>query len=155
MSKRPGASDRHAVRRRLRREAAASRPAFSPTLQARIEAALPAGRAARRRVPSAAGLTTLVGGVAAGCLAVAVWLAAGWDSPPRPDGVVRVATVAGVAEIPAIDQLPLWDELGEEVIAGTAALAAEAVGLPRWNDLVDAGAAVVGPGDDRASPITP
>jgi hypothetical protein len=62
---------------------------------------------------------------------------------------------AALPEPVAIDQLPLWEELEGEVLAGTAALAAEAVGLPRWNDLVAAGAAFVGPGDDQSAPITP
>lgn len=142
------------LRRRLRREAATSRPAFSPALQSRIEAALSAERASRRRVPWAAGLTAFAGCAAAGCLAVAVWLAGGRDPRPGVDEAARVVAAA-VPEPVAIDQLPLWDELGGDVLAGTAALAAEAVGLPRWNDLVAAGAAFVGPGDDQSAPITP
>jgi hypothetical protein len=142
------------LRRRLRREAAASRPAFSPALQTRIEAALSAERASRRRVPWTAGLTAVAGCVAAACLAAAVWLAGGRDPQPGADEAARVVTAA-LPEPVAIDQLPLWEELEGEVLAGTAALAAEAVGLPRWNDLVAAGAAFVGPGDDQSAPITP
>lgn len=137
--------------RQLRREAARGRPAFSPQLQARIEQAVgEAGRdRSRRAAPWAAALS------AAGCAILVVggglWPATGPVSPvTRP-----TPAVTGIDEPPPIDQLPLLDEIGAVLLNETAALTAEAVGLPRWNDLVMAGSALVAPGDDRPQPITP
>lgn len=142
--------------RRLRREAARDRPAFSPDLQARIIAAVGgAGRGRKRRVsPGAAARAAIccvllgIGGVGGG-----LWLAARPASPPTQPAPA-VAAADGAVDPPPIDQLPLLDEIGTEILEETAAIAAEAVGLPRWNDLVDAGAAFVTPGDGRPGPVT-
>jgi hypothetical protein len=112
MGREPRASDREAVRRRLRRDAAA------------------------------------------GCLTVAGWLAGGRDPRPRSDEAARVVATAPI-EPPPIEQLPLLDEVGAQLLAGAAAFAAEVVGLPRWNDLVDAGTAFAPAGDDWPGPVTP
>ena len=154
MGREPRASDGEAVRRWLRREAAASRPPFSPAFQARIEAALSAEPSPRRRVSGAVGLMELAGCAAAGCLAVAFWLAGGRDPQPLSDEAARVV-VATPIEPPSIEQLPLLEEVGAQLLAGTAAFAAEVVGLPRWNDLVDAGTAFAPAGDDWPGAVTP
>lgn len=125
---------------RLRQEATRSRPAFSPALQERIiEAAVrelacsptqPAPRAGR--VPAVV--------AAAACMLLAAGLSARGRGPaPSPP--------VAVAAEPSLDDLPSLEEIGDEWTKGTAALAAEAVGLPRWNDLVDAGRFVVDPRD--------
>lgn len=140
--------------RRMRREAARDRPAFSPDLQARIMTAVGgAGRGLNRRASPgaaarAAACCTLLGVVGG------LWLAAGPASPPIQP-VPAVAAADGAVEPPPIDQLPLLDEIGAEILEETAAIAAEAVGLPRWNDVVDAGAAFTAPGEDWPGPFTP
>jgi hypothetical protein len=148
-----GVGDEADLVRRLRREAARDRPAFSPDLQARIMAAVgDAGCSRTHRVaPRAAVLS------AACCALLGVvgglWLAAGpASSPIQP--APAVAAADGAVEPPPIDQVPLLDEIGTEILEETAAIAAEAVGLPRWNDLVDAGADFVAPGDDWSGTIT-
>ena len=154
MARRRETGDRRDLRRRLRREAAADRPAFSSALQTRIEASLSAEHGPNRRGSRQTVSTMLVGSAAAACLALAAWLG-GWRDPrPGEDEAAFAATVA-LPEPAAIDELPLWDELGGDLLAGTAELAAEAIGMPRWNDLVAAGAVIVGPGDDLSSPISP
>ena len=47
------------------------------------------------------------------------------------------STATAMPEI-TIDQMPLPEEIGAVLLAETAAIAAEAVGLPQWNDLVAA-----------------
>lgn len=61
----------------------------------------------------------------------------------RQPGFARVLRRAARRERPAHDTdleerilLPLPDEIGAHLLAETAALAAEAIGLPRWTDLV-------------------
>lgn len=138
--------------RRLRREAARGRPEFSPALQARImDSVSGAGRGRRRPVTAwaAAVIGCAILGVGAG-----LWLS-GWPlatSSDRPPAAVLATSY----DPPSIDELPLPDELGARLLAGTAAIAAEAVGLPRWNDLVDAGTAAFGPaGDDWPGAVSP
>jgi hypothetical protein len=140
--------------RRLRREAGRGRPAFSPALQSRIVAAVAVDPGPSRRGPRAAGPATLVGCVAAGCLAVAVCLAGGRDARPPGDESARFVSAAAFLEPPRLEHLPLPDEIGADLLAGTAAIAAEAVGLPRWNDLCDAGAALVGAEFVGPGPVT-
>jgi hypothetical protein len=74
---------------------------------------------------------------------------------PTPSARSAPAVAAAAVEPASIDQLPLLDELGAELLAGTATIAAEAVGLPRWSDLVDAGTAFAALGDDRPGSVTP
>jgi hypothetical protein len=148
-----GVGDDADLVRRLRREAARDRPAFAPDLQARIMAAVAdAGRSRTHRVaPRAAVLSALccaLLGVGGG-----LWLAAGPASLPI-QRAPEMAAADGAVEPPPIDQLPLLDEVGREILEETAAIAAEAVGLPRWNDLVDAGAAFGAPGDDWSGTVT-
>jgi hypothetical protein len=146
-----GVGDDADLVRRLRREAARDRPAFSPDLQARIMAAVGGtGRGRSRRVSPRA---TALAAVCCAILGVGggLWIAAGpAASRIRP----AVAAADGAVEPPSIDQLPLLDEVGREILEETAAIAAEAVGLPRWNDLVDAGAAFGAPGDDWSGTVT-
>jgi hypothetical protein len=106
-------------------------------------------RQASRRAAVWAAAWCAILGVAGG-----LWLSIGpAASPMRPPLAVAVADGAG--EPPPIDQVPLLDEIGAEFLAETAAIAAEAVGLPRWNDLVDADAAFAAPGEDWPGPFTP
>ena len=124
--------------RRLRREAAGDRPAFSPDLQSRIVTAVAdrGRRWSRRLAPRAA-----LAGVCCGLLGVGggLWLTAKPPAPPiEPAMAATLAAIDGAGERLAIDQMPLLDEIGSELLMGMAAIAAEAVGLPRWNDLADA-----------------
>ena len=73
----------------------------------------------------------------------------------RSPAAVKLLLLRGRRQPPPIDKLPLPEELGARLLAGTAALAAEAVGLPRWNDLVDAGTAFALAGDDWPGSVTP
>jgi hypothetical protein len=142
-----------ALIRLLRREAARDRPAFAPDLQARIVAAVAdTGRGRGRRVsPRAACLVTV-------CCAIlgvgGLWLTTGPAAPPKQPAMVVAAADDAVEPLP-IDQVPLLDEIGTELLAKTAAIAAEAVGLPRWDDLVDAGAAFAAPVDGWPATAAP
>lgn len=117
---------------RLRREARAERPAFSPSLHAGVVAAVargsrrPSGRAAGRRRWSPAALAC----IAAACGALV--LGVPWPRPPAPPDAVPVAVVA---DVPGIDRLPTPGEIGDGVIAEVTTLAAAAVGLPAWRAL--------------------
>lgn len=126
--------------RRLRRETARTRPAFSPTLHQRIVAAAVREHAfaARPRAPWPGRASAVAATLA--CMACVAWLPGRGPRPAAP-------SPAAVAAEPALDELPSLDEIGEHLTRGTAALAAEAVGLPRWNDLVDAGSFVMDPRD--------
>lgn len=139
---RAGGSGRRELGRRLRLEAALTRPAFSPAFQERIIEAAVREHASDgpRRAPRAGRVPAFVAAVA--CIAFAAWLPA---RGPRPAPSPPVA--AAVAAEPSLDDLPSLEEIGDEWAEGTAALAAEAVGLPRWNELVDAGRFVVDPWD--------
>lgn len=126
--------------RRLRREAAGGRPAFSPDLQSRIVTAV-ADRGRRgsrrftRRAAAWAGVCCVLLGVGGG-----LWLTAKPTTPPiEPAMAATAAAIEGAGEWPPIDQMPLLDEIGSELLTGTAAIVAEAVGLPQWNELADAG----------------
>lgn len=148
---RAGAETGAELGRRLRREAARGRPEFSPALQARIMDSV-SGTGRRRPRPAPAWAAAVIGCVILG-VGAGLWLS-GWPvatSSGRPPAAV----VATSYDPPSIDELPLPDELGARLLAGTAAIAAEAVGLPRWNDLVDAGAAFAAPGDDWPGKVTP
>lgn len=129
---RAGDSDRRRLGRRLRREAARTRPAFSAVLQGRIvEAVVRENASGTPRRSPAAGLVAAVAAALA-CIACAAWLSGLGPRPePPPAAVVTVE--------PSLDELPSFAEIGDALAEGTAALAAEAVGLPRWNELVDAG----------------
>jgi hypothetical protein len=127
--------------RLLRREAARDRPAFAADLHGRIVAAVAAaGRGRKHRVGPRSVARRWVCAVVLGIGGV-LWLA----SVPAPGPAFVTAREA--AEPPPIDQVLLLDEIGAELVAGTVALATEVVGLPRWNELVDAGAAFMPPGD--------
>lgn len=133
-----GDGDRLRLGRRLRREAARTRPAFSAAFQGRIVEAVVREHASGtpRRSP-AAGLAAAVAGAVA-CIALAAWL-------PGPGPQPEPSPAAVVAAEPSLDELPSFAEIGDALAEGTAALAAEAVGLPRWNELVDAGRFVPDP----------
>lgn len=124
------------IGRRLRLEACRTRPAFSTTLQERIieDAVRELASDLPRRSPRAGRVAALA------CIAFAAWLPARgpWLASSSP-GVV--------AAEPSLDELPSLEEIGDAWTQGTAALAAEAVGLPGWNDLVDAGRFVGAPRD--------
>jgi len=95
-------------------------------------------RGSRRLTPRAAAWA----GACCGLLGVGggLWLTAKPTAPPiEPAMAATVAAIEEAGEGPPIDQMPLLDEIGSELLTGTAAIAAEAVGLPRWNDLADAG----------------
>jgi hypothetical protein len=139
--------------RRLRREAARGRPAFSPALQMRVMEAV-AGEGHGHRGP-AAPWAVAVAAVGWALLGVGGgWWLVGRPGP-TPGGQPSAALATAAVEPPPIDKLPLPEELGAQFLAGTAALAAEAVGLPRWNDLVDAGTAFAAAGDDWPGSVTP
>lgn len=140
--------------RRLRREAARDRPAFASDLHARILAAVADARHGRKhRVVPRSAARKWVGATVLG-LGGALWLASGPVLPTLPPGPASV-TAREAAEPPPIDQVPLLDEIGAELVAGTVALAAEAVGFPRWNELVDAGAAFTAPVDGWPTTAAP
>lgn len=143
-----GGRDGSGFGRRLRLEAARTRPAVSPALQERIVEAAVREHAAGvpRRGPGAGRAAAVL--VALACVAVAAWLPSRW---PR----LVPAPPSAVAQEPSIDALPSFEEIGDALAEGTAALAAEAVGIPRWNDLVAAGRLVIFPGDDGSRPLTP
>jgi|688.fasta_scaffold281507_2 hypothetical protein len=107
-----------------------------------------------RRRPAASWAVAVA---AAGCAILGIggglWLVG--RPGPTPSVQPPVALAEFALEPPSIDTLPLFDELGAQLLAGTATLAAEAVGLPRWNDLVDAGTAFAPAGDDWPGPATP
>lgn len=141
-----------ALVRRLRREAARDRPAFSPDLQAWIVTAVAdRGRGQGRRVsPRAACLVTVCCAILGGGL----WLSTRPAAPPKQPAMAVAAADDAVEPLP-IDQVPLLDEFSAELVAGTVALAAEAVGLPRWSELVDANAVFMAPGDGWPAPAAP
>lgn len=75
-------------------------------------------RSTRRRT-AAAGVVT-----AAGACLVAFWLA-----------MSRTQVAPPAHEAFAIETLPLPDEIGERIVLETTAIVAEAMGLPRWEDV--------------------
>ena len=120
---------------RLRRDAGATRPAFSVALHERVCAAVadtmppaparPPHRGRRLR------WATLAGGLAAvACIAALV--GGGWRAPVAgpPPGAAWAAT-----DGPGIERLPTPGEIGEGVLAEVTTLAAAAVGVPALTDL--------------------
>lgn len=146
------AADGSELDRQLRREAARGRPAFSPALQARIMDAVASGGSRRRRRRAVPWPVAIAGCAILG-IGGGLWLSG--RITPTPSARSAPAVAAAAVEPASIDQLPLLDELGAELLAGTAMIAAEAVGLPRWSDLVDAGTAFAALGDDRPGSVTP
>lgn len=103
---------------RLRREAAAERPEFSPERHARLLARVVPGRFS---TPRRFTLPAIAGGLAAAVVVVLAVLVA-WRAPERP-----------AADAPGIERFPTLSELQEGMAASvTAAL----VDLPPWVDLV-------------------
>lgn len=115
----------------LRRAARRERPLHDDGLEQRILRAVGVVPAAGRRNrfgrrSAAAGMGFAV---AAAASVILCW------SPGLVGRLPSLSTVEAVA----FEELPLPDELGAQLVAETAAVAAEVVGLPRWNDLVTAG----------------
>lgn len=115
----------------LRRAARRERPLHDDGLEQRILRAVgavpAAGRGSRfreRRVVAGMGFAA-----AAAASVILCW---------SPGLLGRLPSLPAVEAV-AFEELPLPDELGAQLLAETAAVAAEAVGLPRWNDLVTAG----------------
>lgn len=128
-------ADRNVMRRlgtRLRQEAAAERPGFSPERHARLLARVvpgPTARATERR-------RRIVPAAVAGGLAVAVAVAIIASRSPEQQTGKSAASETGAAvaaDTPGIERLPTLDEMKEGVVESvTAAL----VDIPPWVDLV-------------------
>ncbi|MBN2475442.1 MAG: hypothetical protein JXB62_12595 [Pirellulales bacterium] len=125
--------DERALARRLKREAAASRPAFSEPLHARICQAVGSRRPSvvRRPQPRTWQSGLALAATAAVCLAGAWWIASQWNRPPAPTPKRR--NVAAVPEpgdpLRELDQLVEMPNVTAENV-GTAVQAA--LNTRRW-----------------------
>lgn len=144
----------------LRHEADHDRPGFSPDLHARILASVKDGTPLPVHVPPRGRATMrIAAGIAATAALLAIAIAARPTRQPTVD-VVDMAEVADVSGmrgmpdtaatippprepglssdgIPPLSGIPTLDEIGEALLAETTSLAADAAGLPRWNELVE------------------
>ncbi len=150
----------------LRHEAHHDRPGFSPDLHARILASVKDGTPLPVHVPPRGrAIMRIAAGIAATAALLAIAIAARPTRQPTVDMVdmVDVADMAEVADasgmrgipdtaatipparepglssdgIPPLSGIPTLDEIGEALLAETTSLAADAAGLPRWNELVE------------------
>lgn len=149
-------ADHRSVDERLRREARAGRPSFSPGLHDRVVAAASARRPpAPRAHPRQPAVIVGVAAAVAGSLATVVLMAmfageAGRTrqlSPARDPARSSAVDVASATAVPEIDSVPTPEEITATLLDGVTTLAVSAVGLPEWADLAAFDLATLAPAD--------
>jgi hypothetical protein len=119
----------------LRRAASGERPAYSTAVEDRILRSVHVSRpltASRRSTRDLAAAVGFLLAAMAACVPLALTI--GPIVPETAPGH-RPSSAVAMQEM-TIDQLPFPEEIGAVLLAQTAAIAAEAAGLPRWSELV-------------------
>ncbi|MCE9629691.1 MAG: hypothetical protein K8S94_03090 [Planctomycetia bacterium] len=120
----------------LKQEAYRERPEFSPALHARILASVTDGTAPMVPIQPRRRFTAWM---PAAIAAAAVLVGFGVSSTVQWPADVATNSVQPDEQELMIERIPTLSEIGESLLAETSSLAADAAGLPRWNDLVEAG----------------
>lgn len=126
----------------LKQEAYRERPEFSPALHARILESVTAGSAPRTPIqPRRRFMALIPAAIATAALLVAVGVS---STVQRPVDVATGSMRTDEQNL-SIERIPTLGEISESLLVETTSLVADAAGLPRWNDLVEAAAWPVPP----------